>query len=647
MANEHALQQSELRYRRVFECAHDGILILNADTGQIEDANPFMTELLGYAHGQFVGRHLWEIGLFKDIEQSKAAFCELQEKGYIRYEDMPLQDKNGVHRQVEFVSNVYDVGDQKAIQCNIRDITERKLAEQQLAQFSAIVNASQDAIIGKNLGFIVTSWNAAAERLYGYSAEEAIGESIGILQPGDRPDELPSLMAKVTHGESTDNLHTVRRRKDGTLIDVSLTLSPIKDRGGQTIGVSTIARNITNAVRMERQLQEQAKQLANEARLKDEFLAMLAHELRNPLAPIRNGIDALRILPPNGEQAKQILDMMEEQASNLVRLIDDLLDVSRITRGKMELRRQRVALPKIITNAIQTAEPLIQAKGHELTVRQARERLYVHGDPTRLTQIVANLLNNAAKYTPKGGRISLSTERIGDEVAIRVRDNGMGITADVMPGIFGMFVQADSSLHRSQGGLGIGLTLVRSLVELHGGTVEATSDGLGMGCEFTVRLPILQASDVVPEDTNELPDERRSFPCRRILVVDDLGPAAFVVATLLRSRGQRVRTAASGAEALAMIEQEKPELILSDISMPEMTGYELAQEIRRRPEWDDIGLVAVTGYGQESDTKLTREAGFNSHVVKPISIQILERLLLTSIPEIAGRPDSSVGSSSQ
>ena len=224
MPNERTLKLSELRYRRVFECAHDGILILNADTGEIEDANPFMTELLGYTHDQFVGRHLWEIGLFKDIEQSKAAFRELQEKGYIRYEDLPLQDENGVHRQVEFVSNVYDVGDEKAIQCNIRDITERKR-------------------------------------------------------------ELRS-----------------------------------------------------------RQLQEQAKQLASEARLKDEFLAMLAHELRNPLAPIRNGIDVLRILPPSGEQAKQILDMMEEQAHNLVRLIDDLLDVSRVTRGKMELRRQRVAL---------------------------------------------------------------------------------------------------------------------------------------------------------------------------------------------------------------------------------------------------------------------------------------------------------------
>jgi signal transduction histidine kinase/CheY-like chemotaxis protein len=435
------------------------------------------------------------------------------------------------------------------------------------------------------------------------------------------------LMAKVTHGESIDNLHTARRRKDGTLIDVSLTLSPIKYCGGRTIGVSTIARNITNALRMERRLQEQAKQLAVEARLKDEFLAMLAHELRNPLAPIRNGIEVLRILPPNREEAKEVLDMIEEQASNLVRLVDDLLDVSRVSRGKMELRRQRVALPKIITNAIQTAEPLIQAKGHELTVMQAGERLYAHADPARLTQVVANLLNNAAKYTPQGGKISLSTERIGDEVAIRVRDNGLGIASDVMPSIFGMFVQADNSLSRSQGGLGIGLTLVKSLVELHGGTVEAASDGLGKGSEFTIRLPILQASDVVREEVADAPDETRSFPSHRILVVDDVWPAAKTVALILRSRGQHVRTAASGAEALAMIEQEPPDLILSDISMPGMDGYELAQEIRRRPEWNDIRLVAVTGYGQESDKKAAKEAGFNDHLVKPISTTNLEGLL--------------------
>jgi signal transduction histidine kinase len=438
-------------------------------------------------------------------QQNKAAFLELQEKGYIRYEDLPLQDKNGVHRQVEFVSNIYDVGDQKAIQCNIRDITERR--------------------------------------------------------------------------------------------------------------------------RMERQLQEQAKQLANESRLKDEFLAMLAHELRNPMAPICNGFDVLRILPPSGEEAKQTLDMMEEQTHNLVRLIDDLLDVSRVTRGKMDLRRQRVALTTIITNAIQTTQPLIHTHGHELTVRQARESLHVHGDPTRLTQVVANLLNNAAKYTPQGGKISLSTERIGDEVAIRVKDNGSGIASDMLPRIFEMFVQADNSLNRTQGGLGIGLTLVKSLVEMHGGTVEATSDGSGKGCEFTVRLPILPTSDVIPEEATDVPHQTRSFPSHRILVVDDVWPAAMTVATILQSRGQQVRTAASGAEALAMIEQERPDLILSDISMPGMNGYELAQEIRRRSDWNDIRLVAVTGYGQESDKKEANEAGFDEHLVKPISTHNLECLL--------------------
>jgi PAS domain S-box-containing protein len=505
MPTKRTLKLSELCYRRVFECAHDGILILNANTGEIEDANPFMTELLGYTHEQFLGKHLWEIGLFKDLEQSKAAFCELQEKGYIRYEDLPLQDKNGVHRQVEFVSNVYEVGDGKAIQCNIRDITERKRAEQQL--------------------------------------------------------------------------------------------------------------------------REQTKQLAGEARLKDEFLAMLAHELRNPMAPICNGIDVLRILPPSGEEAKQILNMMEEQTHNLVRLIDDLLDLSRVTRGKMELKQQRVVLTTIITNAIQTAESLIQAKGHELTLTQARESLYVQGDPTRLSQVVANLLNNAAKYTPEGGKISLSTERIGDEVAIRVKDNGVGIASEMLPRIFEMFVQADNSLHCSQGGLGIGLTLVKSLVELHGGTVEAASDGLGNGSEFTVRLPVHQASDAISAVGNDLPGEMRSFPFNRILIVDDVPPAAMLVAIMLRSKGQQVRTAESGPEALAMIEQEKPSLILSDISMPGMNGYNLAQEIRRRPEWNDIWLVALTGYGRDSDKKAAKEAGFNSHLVKPISTEDLECLL--------------------
>jgi len=496
---------SELRYRRVFECARDGILILNASTGRIEDANPFMSDLLGYSHEEFLGKSIWEIGLFEDIDQSKAAFGELQEKGYIRYDDMPLEDKKGIHRQVEFVSNVYDVEDGKAIQCNIRDITERKLAEHKLAYLT--------------------------------------------------------------------------------------------------------------------------KQLANEGRLKDEFLAVLSHELRNPLAPIRNGIDVLRILPPGGEEAVKILDMMEEQATNLVRLTDDLLDVSRFVQGKLELKRERTALSTIIISAVQTAQPLIHENRHELTVTQAREALFVDGDPARLKQVVANLLNNAAKYTPKGGRISLSVERSGDEVAIRVRDNGIGISSDVLPSIFGMYVQLDSSLHRAQNGLGIGLTLVKSLVELHGGSVEATSNGLGKGSEFTVRIPILQASRVLPETPNDSPNATKAIPPRRILIVDDVQPIAQILAMLLRSYGQSVRIAASGSEALAMIDQEKPDWIFSDISMPEMTGYELARTIRQKSGWNDICLVAVTGYGQEGDKSRAFEAGFNNHVVKPIRKQDIEQLL--------------------
>ena len=279
----------------------------------------------------------------------------------------------------------------------------------------------------------------------------------------------------------------------------------------------------------------------------------------------------------------------------------------------------------------QTAQPLIDANGHELMVTQTAEGLHLHGDPTRLTQVVSNLLNNAAKYTHPGGKILLTTERIGDEVAIRVNDNGSGIASDMLPRIFEMFVQADNSLSRTHGGLGIGLTLVKTLVEMHGGSVEAASDGLGKGSQFTVRRPVLQTSDVVSEDATDVPGGTRSFPCRRILIVDDMRPAALIVAALLRFRGQNVRTAASGAEALAMIEQEKPDLIVSDISMPEMDGYELTQKIRQRPEWNDIYLVAVTGYGQENDKKRAKEAGFNSHVVKPISKEDLERLL-ASLP---------------
>jgi signal transduction histidine kinase len=448
------------------------------------------------------------------------------------------------------------------------------------------------------------------------------------IHPGDREVVMHSIRTAVDQGAD----HHAEYRlvwPEGSIHWIEARGKVLRDESGQPARMIGVCMDINERKQVEQSFAMLYAQVREADRHKDEFLAMLAHELRNPMAPIRNGIDVLRFLPPNGEQAKQILGMLEEQAHNLDRLIDDLLDVSRCGQGKLELRRQRVALSKIITNAIQTAEPLIRASGHELSVTQERENVHLYGDPTRLTQIVSNLLNNAAKYTPRRGKILLTTERSGDEVVIKVKDNGSGIASEMLPRIFEMFVQADNSLNRAHGGLGIGLTLVKSFVEMHGGAINATSDGMGKGSEFAVRLPLLNADDVACEEAKDSEEPPKSFPCHRILIVDDLRPAAYIVATLLRSFGQQVCTAENGAEALAVMEREKPDLVLSDISMPEMTGHELAREIRRRPEWNDVSLVAVTGYGQESDKNAALDAGFNSHVVKPIRKEDLERLLLS------------------
>jgi PAS domain S-box-containing protein len=494
--------------------------------------------------------------------------------------------------------------------------------------YRVMVEEMQEGAVTLQDECVITYCNKQIARMLRTSHQSLLGASFReFLAPASQP--IFESLWQHSHAEPIRG-QVALAAADGSKVPVQLSLNVLPfDELNQT---SMVITDLTDERRheemaaAERFARETAIELAETDRRKDEFLAMLAHELRNPMAPLRTGIDVLRVVPPDGDEAGQILDMMEEQALHLVRLIDDLLDLSRCTRGKLELRRQRVDLSKIITSALKTAEPLIRANGHELTVTQAGERLHVLGDPTRLTQAVANLLNNAAKYTSKGGKILLATERVGDVAAIRVKDNGAGIAAEMLPRIFEMFVQAANSLSRSQGGLGVGLTLVKTVVELHGGSIEASSDGPGKGSEFIVRLPILQQNDAAPEECRP-PSAPGSFPCRRILIVDDLKSAAKIVASLLRSWKQEVRIAGSGKEALQMIEQEKPDMILSDISMPEMDGYEFAHLIRERPDWKDIWLVAVTGYGQESDKRRSQEAGFNRHLVKPISKGDLAALL--------------------
>ncbi|HWM92572.1 MAG TPA: ATP-binding protein [Thermoanaerobaculia bacterium] len=374
-------------------------------------------------------------------------------------------------------------------------------------------------------------------------------------------------------------------------------------------------------------------------RRKDEFLAILAHELRNPLAPLRNALHLLRLAGNNGETLEQTRGMMERQVQQMVRLIDDLLDISRITRGKIELRRERVELAAVIQNAVETSRPLIEASGHELTVTFPPEPVSLDADPTRLAQVFANLLNNAAKYTPRGGHIRLTAERQGNDVVVKVRDTGIGIPAEMVPQVFEMFTQVDRSLERSQGGLGIGLSIVRGLVELHGGSVEARSDGPGRGSELSVRLSVHPS--VQEAQAARVGAAQAIPPWRRILVVDDNKDSADSLALLLTLQGSEVRTAYDGLEAVEAAAAFKPDVILSDIGMPKLNGYEAAQRIREQSQGRRVVLVAMTGWGQEEDRRRSVEAGFDFHLVKPVDLTALEQLLASlAAPNSAPAPGS-------
>jgi CheY-like chemotaxis protein len=378
---------------------------------------------------------------------------------------------------------------------------------------------------------------------------------------------------------------------------------------------------------IERRRAEESLREAN--RRKDEFLAMLAHELRNPLAPIRNAAQVLKLVGPADANQQWAREVIERQTQHLTRLVDDLLDVSRITRGKVTLQREPLEFSTVINRAVETSRPLIDARHHHLNVTLPVEPVRVEGDLTRLVQVVANLLNNAAKYTDEGGHISLEVIQEDAEAVIRVRDDGMGLPADLLPHVFDLFTQADRSLDRSQGGLGIGLTLVRSLVEMHGGQVEASSAGLGRGSEFIVRLPALAASQAAGRAASDRAQARPASPRLRVLVVEDNQDSAEMMAFVVRYDGHEVRLAHDGPAALEVARVFQPEVILCDIGLPGMNGYEVAQRLRQQPGFKQTPLIALTGYGQEEARQRAREAGFDYHLVKPVEPEALGALLIS------------------
>ncbi|HEX6902477.1 MAG TPA: PAS domain S-box protein [Thermoanaerobaculia bacterium] len=516
-----------------------------------------------------------------------------------------------------------------------RDVTERRRAEEAQARLAAIVQSSQDAIISKTLDSVIRTWNAGAERLFGYTAEEAVGRPVTLLIPPERLNEETEILARLSRGERIEHYETVRVAKDGRRLDISLTISPLRDGEGRVIGASKVARDVTERKQAEKALREseerlkQAVEALKEAdRRKDEFLALLAHELRNPLAPLRNGLQVMRLAPGDADLVARSRDMMDRQLSHMVRLIDDLFDISRISRNKLELRRSRVLLADVVSNAVETARPAIEAAGHELTVSLPPEPILLDADLTRLAQVFGNLLNNSVKYTDRGGHIWLTATREEDDrVSVTVRDTGIGIPASSLANIFDMFSQVDRSLERSTGGLGIGLALVRGLVEMHGGTVQAASPGEGQGSTFTVRLPVVKNRE---EPASRTPPERGAGshgPRRRILVVDDNQDSATSMAMMLQLLDNEVHIAHDGLEAVELAERFRPQVILMDIGMPRLNGYDATQRIREQPWGRDMAIIALTGWGQEADRARSKEAGCDGHLVKPVDPSDLEKLL--------------------
>jgi PAS domain S-box-containing protein len=805
-----------------------------------------------------------------------------------------------------------------------RDVTEQRRAERSARFLASIVGSSDDAIIGKDVNGVITSWNQGAERIFGYSSAEAIGRPIAMLSPPDMADEMPGILARIRRGERVDHFDAVRRAKDGRLVPISLTVSPIRDEDGEIIGASKIARDISERKRAEEALREEKSwlratmigigdaviatdaesrvtmmnpvaqaltgwqeeatgrpleevfcivneqtcqpvenpvnrvlregtvvglanhtalvskdgavrpiedsaapirgehgriigvvlvfrdaserrkaeavaqryqeilQLHNERlrilweaasvlltttepdamlrelfgrigphlsldayfnymvnetgdalrlvsyigiseetarritrleygegvsgtvalhrqpivadyiqqsddlraqlaksfgirlyvcnplqvnddllgtlsfasrsrdqlnedelaflqticnyvavayerlrligrlqdadRRKDEFLATLAHELRNPLAPIRNAVQILHMKGQAHPELQESRDIIDRQVRQMTRLVDDLLDVSRISRGKIDLQKQRTLLSPILTNAVEASRPLVEANKHELTLTLPPEPIYVEADTARLAQVFSNLLNNAAKFTEQGGRIWLSAQRQGSDVVVTVKDNGTGIPADKLPTLFRMFSQGEGSLGRSQGGLGIGLHLVKRLVEMHGGSVTARSEGPGKGSEFVVRVPVMieaaGASHPTKEDEGAVPKSSL-----RILIVDDNRDSADSLAMMLRITGNDIRTAYDGEEAVAAAGEFRPDVVLLDIGLPKLNGYEACQRIRQQPWNKGMLLIAMTGWGQEEDRRRSQEAGFDKHMVKPVDPQVLITLL--------------------
>jgi len=537
-----------------------------------------------------------------------------------RATDALRQAHDGLARRVAERTRALEEANQ-ALQ---RDIAVRSKLEEEFKRseekFRLMVEGIQDyAIFMLDPDGKVASWNAGAEKIKGYKAEEIIGQHFSRLYPQeaiDRNYPQYELQIATKHGRFEDE--GWRLRKDGTAFWANVIITALHDAEGRLRGFAKVTRDMTERKRVEA--------LERGEREVNEFLAMLAHELRNPLAPIRNAVDLMRIKAAGDSTQEWARNVIDRQLTQLTRLVDDLLDVGRITSGKIALHKEPVEINAAVLRAVESVQPLADARRHTLDVRLARDPLLVDGDLARLSQVVLNLLNNAIKYTPDGGRIEVQVAREADLAIVRVKDTGIGMSADLISRVFDLFVQGERALDRAEGGLGIGLTLVKRLVALHGGDIVALSEGRGRGSEFVVRLPALTRKPATRRtDLAARPPQPREH--KRVLVVDDNRDSADTITALLLAWGHEARTLYDAESVISVVAEFQPDVVVLDIGLPKINGYELARQLRQSGNPRHIVLVAFTGYGQDDDQRQVREAGFDHHLLKPLEPEALEKII--------------------
>jgi PAS domain S-box-containing protein len=619
------------KFRAFFEQGALFAGIMDVD-GTLLDANRLSWEGCGFTREQVLGKPFWEGPWWSPspelVQRVKSASAQAAAGETFRAE-MPYYVADGSERMVAIT--ILPIKDETGRTLFLAptgyDITERKIAEAERQKFVTLIENSTDFVGISDLDAMPIYINPAGLRMVGLDGmEEARRTPVRqFFFPEDQArimDEFIATVVERGHGEIDVRF---RHFRTGEALWMAYKVLKLTDDDGRAVAFATVSQDVTERRRLQDNLRKLAADLSEVDRRKNEFLATLAHELRNPLAPLANMLEVLK-RDGGSEALPQARATMERQLGQLVRLVDDLLDLSRITHDRLELRKARVELGALVNQAVEASRPLVDAERHTLRVAAPAAPIYLDADPARLAQVFGNLLTNSAKYTDPGGTIEVTTERRGTEGVVTVQDNGTGIPRDRLESVFEMFNQVDRSLERSQGGLGIGLTLVRRLVQMHGGSVEARSAGEGRGSTFVVRLPVLEGIAAAPEPT-ALVEPQRS---RRILVVDDNEDSATSLAMLLQLTGNETFTAYEGHSAFEAAERHRPEVVLLDIGLPGLNGYEVCRLIRDQTWGKPMVVIALTGWGQDEDRRKSSAAGFDGHLVKPVNYAALMALLGSS-----------------